>query len=81
MGDWIFMLKKKSYVEKKFICLIQKKEDAVQVWDFRPISLTTLTYKLIAKVLAEYLKRVMSSIIALHKVCLLKEDKYWTQSL
>lgn len=31
-----------SCVKGNFICLIQKKEDAVLVKDFRPISLTTI---------------------------------------
>lgn len=50
--------------QENFICLIQKKEDVVQVNDFRPISLTTSVYKIIAKVLVERLKKVMPSIIA-----------------
>ena len=32
--------------------------------DFRPISLTTLSYKVVAKVLVERLKSVMDSIIS-----------------
>lgn len=42
----------------------KRKENAVEVKDTRPISLTTLTFKVIAKVLAERLKKVMPSIIA-----------------
>ena len=53
-----------SCIKENFICLIRKKEDAVRIKDFRPISLTTLLYKLIAKVLAERLKQVMPRIIA-----------------
>lgn len=53
------------HVKEKFICLIKKKEDAVKVTDFRPISFTTLLYKLIAKVLAERMKIIMPSIRAL----------------
>ncbi|MEI4927397.1 reverse transcriptase domain-containing protein, partial [Klebsiella pneumoniae] len=45
------------------ICLIQKKEDVVHAKDFRPISFTTLTYK-VAKVLADRLKLVIYSIIS-----------------
>ena len=41
----------------------QEKEDASKVKNFRPISLTTLTYKLVAKVLAEKLEKIMPSII------------------
>lgn len=45
-------------VQENFICLIQKKELAVAVKDFRPINLTTLSYTVIAEVLAERLKKV-----------------------
>lgn len=41
-----------------------QKEDAILVKDFRPISLTTLVYKLVAKVLVKRLKRVMPKVIA-----------------
>ena len=51
-------------VKENFICLIKKKEDAIRVKDFSPISPTTLIYKLVAKVLTERLKKVMPSIIA-----------------
>lgn len=53
-----------SCITENFICLIQKKEDAVLVKDFRPISLTTMLYKLVAKVFAERLRKVMLNIIA-----------------
>lgn len=53
-----------SCVRENYICLIQKKEDAILVKDFVPISLTTLVYKLVAMVLAERLKKVMPRIIA-----------------
>ena len=61
-----------SCVQENFICLIQKKENAVEVKDFRPISLTTLTYMVIAKLLAE--KSCPPSLLQL-KAPLLKEDK------
>lgn len=51
-------------VKENFICLIPKREDAVMVKDYRPISLTSLTYKIMAKVLVERLKRIMQTIIA-----------------
>ena len=51
-------------IKENIICLIKEKEDAIKVRDFRPISLTTLLYKLIAKVLAERWKLFMPSIIA-----------------
>lgn len=42
-----------------------EKEAAVHVKGFRPISLTTSIYKVIVKVLAERLEKIMSCIIAL----------------
>lgn len=51
-----------SCVKENFICLIKKKEDATMVKHFRPISLTTLVYKVIAKVLVERMKRIMPCI-------------------
>lgn len=52
-----------TWVQEKFICLIQRKEDAMLVKDFRPISLTILSYKVIAKVLAEKLKMFGTSFL------------------
>lgn len=51
-------------IKENFICLIPKKEESQQVKDFRPISLTASSYKIITKVLAERLKKVMSSLIS-----------------
>ena len=51
-------------IKENFICLVQKKELALEMKDFRSISLTTLSYKVVAKVLAERLKSVMDSIIS-----------------
>ena len=43
---------------------MQKKENATLFKDFCPISLTTLTYKVVAKVLPECLKQVKDAIIS-----------------
>ena len=51
-------------IQENFICLVQKKENVTLVKDFRPISLTTLAYKVVAKVLSERLKQVMDAIIS-----------------
>lgn len=51
-----------AFIQENFICLIQK-EDVVHVKDFRPISLATSIYKVIAKVLVKRLKKVMPNII------------------
>ena len=46
-----------------FISLIPKKYDAIEVRDFRPISLIGGVYKIIAKVLANRLKMVLGDIV------------------
>jgi len=68
--------KLKSCVQENFICLIKKKEDAVLVKDFRPISLTTLSYKVVAKGLAEWLKLVIDSIIRPFRVPLSRKTDF-----
>ena len=47
-----------------FLALIPKKADAVEVKDFRPISLVGGIYKIISKVLANSLRRVAHSLIS-----------------
>ena len=47
-----------------FLALIPKKADAVEVKDFRPISLVGGIYKIISKVLANRLQRVAHSLIS-----------------
>jgi hypothetical protein len=47
-----------------FVSLIPKKADAVEVKDFRPISLVRGVYKIISKVLANRLKSVLGKIIS-----------------
>uniref|UniRef100_A0A8I6WPA9 Reverse transcriptase domain-containing protein n=1 Tax=Hordeum vulgare subsp. vulgare TaxID=112509 RepID=A0A8I6WPA9_HORVV len=46
------------------VALLPKKESAMKVQDFRPISLIHLVSKIIAKVLATRLRGVISSIIS-----------------
>ena len=47
-----------------FLVFIPKKEGASDVQDFRPISLVGSLYKIIAKVLANRLKRVMGKLVS-----------------
>jgi hypothetical protein len=47
-----------------FVSLIPKKADALEVKDFRPISLVGGVYKIISKVLASRLKSVLGKIIS-----------------
>ena len=51
-------------IQENFTYLVQKKENAILVKDFHPISLTILTNKVVAKVLAKRLKQVMNAIIS-----------------
>jgi len=51
-------------INATFIALIPKKLGAVDLKDFRPISLVSGVYKIIAKVLANRLKRVVEKIIS-----------------
>ena len=47
-----------------FMVLIPKKEGAKDLKDFRPISLVGSLYKLLAKVLANRLKKLMGKIVS-----------------
>ena len=47
-----------------FLVLIPKKENAVDINDFRPISLVCGLYKVLAKVLANRLKRVVGQVVS-----------------
>ena len=47
-----------------YICLIPKKSNSCRVRDFRPISLMTSLYKIIAKVLAKRLQTVLGETIS-----------------
>lgn len=49
-----------------YVALIPKKAGAVELRNFRPISLITGMYKMIAKVLAERMKRVKESLVNKH---------------
>lgn len=53
-----------EYLNNNFISLIPKKKGAKMMRDFRPISLLSSVYKIIAKILAFHLKRVMKDIIS-----------------
>ena len=46
-----------------FLVLISKKGDVEDLKDFRPISLLGSLYKILAKVLANYLKKVVGKVL------------------
>ncbi|KAL5541335.1 hypothetical protein UlMin_044595 [Ulmus minor] len=48
-----------------FLCLIPKKQDAQKVKDFRPISLVSGLYKILAKLLSNRLREVLEETISL----------------
>jgi hypothetical protein len=53
-----------SSINSTYIALIPKLQNPVYVGDFRPISLCNVLYKIVAKVLANRLKLVLSAIIS-----------------
>ena len=59
----ILLLWKES-LNATFIALIPKKAAAVEIKDFRPISLVGGVYKILAKVLASHLCLVLGEIIS-----------------
>jgi len=51
-------------INATIIALVPKTKNPISVNDFRPISLCNVTYKILSKILANRLKRIMSCIIS-----------------
>ena len=62
-----------------FLVLVQKKGDVEGFRDFRPISLVRGLYKLLVKVLANRLKKVVGKVVFRLKMLLLMGSKFWMQ--
>lgn len=60
-----------------FVSLIPKKTGAMDVKDFRPISLIGGIYKIISKVLANRFKSIWARLSPTHIMRLLAVDKSW----
>lgn len=57
-------LSSKKYLNALFISLIPPKINAINIRDFRPISLFGSAYKIVSKVLANRLKGVLDKVIS-----------------
>jgi hypothetical protein len=62
-----------------FVAPIPKKAGAIDISDFRPISLVSGVYKIIAKVLANRMSSVMENIIPKPQNTFVKVGKFWTR--
>lgn len=71
---------KKSF-NATFVALIPKKAGSIELGDFRPISLITGVYKIIAKVLVERLKRVVRKLFNKHQMTFIKGRQIMDASL
>lgn len=72
MGHDIWLLVEEFRKKRKFvkelnhtvICLIPKKDVCTSMKDYRPISLCNTVYKIIAKTMAERLKKILPKIVS-----------------
>ncbi len=74
--DFLTRNKFEKSLNATFLALIPKKLGVVDVNDFRPISLVSGVYKIIAKVLANRLKRIKRRLFQSPKMRLSKVGKF-----
>ncbi|KAL6334623.1 hypothetical protein AAG906_019476 [Vitis piasezkii] len=60
-----------------FIAMVPKKSQTFKISDYRPISLVTSLYKIIAKVLSYALRKVLHETIFGSQGAFVEGDKYW----
>lgn len=53
-----------SHLNRTFITIIPKKSNVDRIYDFHPISLCNVVYKLVSKVLANRLKTFLDKIVS-----------------
>ena len=63
-----------------FIALILKVGNPQGVDDFRPISLVSNVYKILSKVLANRLRKVVGKVVSTAQSTFIKGSKFWTES-
>lgn len=68
-------------LNKTFIALIPKSNNANHITQFRPISLCNTIYKVFTKILATRIKHLLNTIISPTQVAFLPEELLTMQSL
>ncbi|CAN4122179.1 unnamed protein product [Withania somnifera] len=63
------------------IALISKKKVVEELRDYRPVSLIGSVYKLLAKILAARMKKVMNSVVSAQQSAFLKDRQVTDASL
>lgn len=66
-----------SSMFERFVYLIPKKENVIEVKDFRPISLIVSVFKIFAKVFANLVKGMLSSTISDMQGAFVVGDRSW----
>ncbi|KAL8092290.1 hypothetical protein AgCh_034546 [Apium graveolens] len=66
--DWLSTSSFPANLDDTNVVLIPKKENACRMRDLRPIALCNVLYKILSKVLANYLKRILPQVITENQV-------------
>lgn len=71
----------KRSLNASFLALIPKKNNAMNIKYFQPISLVDSVFKLLSKVLATRLRVMLNKLIYVTQILLLEVGKSWIQYL